>query len=425
MARWGRRGREPGTDAPSVLVIGAGFGGLATLRTLGRGGLRATMVDHNIYSTFQPLLYQVATGGLNPGDVAYPVRSFTRKYGARFRRGSLAGIDTGNRTVFLADGGQLSYDYLIIGTGVSAAYFGIEGAAKYSLGLYTRRDAIALRDHLFAGLERLSIAPEQRDVYITIVGGGATGVEVAGTLAELRNTALAIAFPEVDPARVHIRLVELGPYLLPPFAPPLRDYAYRQLVDRGVDVRLGTAIREVTPDSVIVADGQTWHTDITVWAAGVAAPEAVAHWGLPQGKGGRIIVEPDLRVKGQERIFAIGDIALIEHQPVPQLAQPALQEGRHAARQVRQLVSGQATTTFTYHDKGIMATIGRRSAVVQLPRAIRIRGTLAWLAWLALHIVTLLGNRNRISALLNLAWRYLTWAHGGGLIVGDDPPEGE
>ena len=424
MARWGRR-RQPAPDAPGVVVVGAGFGGLATLRILGRAGLRVTLVDHNIYSTFQPLLYQVATGGLNPGDVAYPVRSFTRKYGARFRRGNLTGIDTENRTVTLADGGRLGYDYLIIATGVSASHFGIEGAAKNTLGLYTRRDAIVLRDHLFAGLERMSIAPKQRDVFITIVGGGATGVEVAGTLAELRNIALAVAFPDVSRDRVHIRLVELGEHLIPPFAPQLRDYAYQQLVHRGVDVRLGTAIREVTPDSVIVADGQVMHSDLTVWAAGVAAPQAAAGWGLPQGKGGLIVVGPDLRVKGQERIFAIGDIALIEHEPAPQLAQPALQEGRHAASQIRRLVAGQPTTPFGYHDKGIMATIGRRSAVVQLPRRIRVRGTLAWLAWLALHIVTLLGNRNRISALLNLSWRYLTWARGGGLIVGDDPPEGD
>ena len=425
MPRWGRRGRPPAPDAPSVVVVGAGFAGLATLRTLTSAGMRVTLVDHNIYSTFQPLLYQVATGGLNPGDVAYPVRSFTRKYGARFRRGELTGIDPGNRTIALADGGQLSYDYLIVATGVSAAYFGIEGAAKNTLGLYTRRDAVTLRDHLMDGLERLSISAEPRDVFITVVGGGATGVEVAGTLAELRNVALAVAFPEVDRSLVHIRLVELGPYLLAPFAAPLRDYAYQQLTHRGVNIRLGTAIREVTPDSVIVADGQSLPSDITVWAAGVAAPEAAARWGLPQGRGGRIVVGPDLRVQGQERIFAIGDIALAGHEPVPQLAQPALQEGRHAAAQVLRLASGQATTAFSYHDKGIMATIGRRSAVVQLPRRIRVRGTLAWLAWLALHLITLLGTRNRISTLLNLSYRYVTWAHGGGLIVGDDPPTEE
>jgi NADH dehydrogenase len=407
--------------------VGAGFGGLATLRTLAGGGLRVTLVDQNIYSTFQPLLYQVATGGLNPGDVAYPIRSFTRKYGVRFRRGALTGIDAAAQRVTLADGGQLGYDYLILATGVSAAYFGIEGAAKNSLALYTRRDAIALRDHLMAGLERLSIADEQDkrqdNVVVTVVGGGATGVEIAGTLAELRNIALSAVLPEVDPARVHISLVELGPDLITPFQPALRDYAKQQLARRGVDVRLGTTIREVGPDSVVLADGQSLPSEITVWAAGVAAPAAIEDWGLPQGKGGRILVQPDLRVKGQERIFAIGDIALVEDAPLPQLAQPALQCGRHAAAQIRRLLTGQATTAFSYHDKGIMATIGRRSAVVQLPRGIRVRGTLAWLAWLALHLVTLMGNRNRISALINLSWRYLAWGHGGGLIVGDDPQE--
>ncbi|HEY2443197.1 MAG TPA: NAD(P)/FAD-dependent oxidoreductase [Streptosporangiaceae bacterium] len=418
-----RRRRLPAPDAARVVVVGAGFGGLSTLRTLAGAGLRITLVDQNIYSTFQPLLYQVATGGLNPGDVAYPVRSFARKYGVRFRRGSLAGIDPAARRVTLADGGQLDYDYLIIGTGVSAAFFGVEGAAKYSRALYTRRDAITLRDHLMAALEELSIADRQDDRVLTVVGGGATGVEVAGTLAELRNIALSSAFPEVDRAKLHIRLVELGADLIPPFSPSLRDYARKQLAGRGVDIRLGTTIREVTPDSVILADGESLPSDLTVWAAGVAAPAAAGGWGLPQGKGGRIVTDRDLRVKGQPRIFAIGDIALVADAPLPQLAQPAIQAGRHAATQVRRLLAGQDTTAFGYHDKGIMATIGRRSAVVQLPRGIKVTGTLAWFAWLGLHVVTLLGNRNRISALLNLSWRYLTWGHGGGLIVGDEPPD--
>jgi NADH:ubiquinone reductase (H+-translocating) len=423
VVRIGKRRRAPAPDAPSVIVVGAGFAGLATLRALARSGLRATLVDRNIYSTFQPLLYQVATGGLNPGDIAYPARSFTRKYGVRFRRGELAGIDTAARTVTLADGGRLGYDYLVIATGVTAAYFGIEGAEKYSRALYTRRDAITLRDHLMAALEEMSIASEPTELVITVVGGGATGVEVAGTLAELRNIALAAAFPEVDRARVHIRLVELGPYLIPPFDGSLRDYAYRQLEKRGVDVRLGTTIREVTSDSVIVAGGQSLPSDLTVWAAGVSAPAAVARWGLPPGRNGRIVVGPDLRVKGQDRIFAVGDIAIAENDPAPQLAQPALQEGRHAARQIARLAAGQPTEPFRYYDRGTMATIGRRSAVVELPHRVRFGGTLAWLAWLALHMVELLGNRNRFSTLLNLSWRYLTWAHGGGLIVGDDPPE--
>jgi NADH dehydrogenase len=191
---------------------------------------------------------------------------------------------------------------------------------------------------------------------------------------------------------------------------------------RGVEVRLDTTIREVSADCVMLADGTKLPSDVIVWAAGVAAPDSAARLGLPRGHGGRIIVRPDLRVEGQDRIFAVGDIALIDGQSVPQLAQPAIQEGRHAANQIRRLLTGRPTEAFSYHDKGIMATIGHRSAVVQIPHHLRIRGTLAWLAWLGLHLFTLLGNRNRISALVNLSWRYLTWSRGGGVIMGDDPP---
>jgi len=256
-------------------------------------------------------------------------------------------------------------------------------------------------------------------VTVTVIGGGATGVELAGSLADLRNIALAESFPEIDRERVHVALIEQAPALLGPFHPALRDYTRRQLVARGVDVRLGTAIAEITPSQVVLADGSPLASDVTVWAAGVAAPGAVAGWGLPQGRGGRILVGPDLRVKGQDRIFAIGDIALIEDQPLPQLAQPALQMGKHAVGQVQRLEAGQPTVPFRYRDKGIMATIGYRSAVVELPHRVRIHGTLAWLAWLALHLITLLGGRNRITALVNMSWRYLTWRHGGGFIVGD------
>jgi NADH dehydrogenase len=255
-----------------------------------------------------------------------------------------------------------------------------------------------------------------------VVGGGATGVELAGTLAELRDIALPSSFPDIDASRVHISLVEQAPELLGPYHPSLREYAHRQLSARGVDVRLDTKISEITEDRVLLADGQDLLSNLTVWAAGVSAPESAGSWNLPQGKGGRIVTGLDLRVAGHDRIFAVGDIALIEGQPLPQLAQPALQTGRHAAAQIRRLVAGQPTVPFSYHDKGTMATIGRRSAVVQLPHNIRIRGTLAWLAWLALHLVTLLGGRNRISALINLSYRYLTWSHGGGVIIGDDPP---
>ena len=414
--------RTPASGAPRVVVVGMGFGGLATVSTLTRAGLRVTLVDRDVYSTFQPLLYQVATGGLNPSDVAYPLRGFAHKYGARYHRGELRHVDADARTITLADGEQLTYDYLILATGVAAAYYGVTGADKHSFALYTRRDAVALRDQIMAGLEQLSDAERGRETSITVVGGGATGVELAGTLAELRNIALATAFPEIDRSRVHIKLVEQAPALLAGYVPSLREYAHQQLLDRGVEVRLNATIREITADHVVLADGERLHSDLTVWAAGVSGPETARDWGVPLGRGGRVEVGPDLRVSGQDRIFAIGDIALTGDHPLPQLAQPALQMGRFAAEQVVRLVAGRPVARFAYHDKGILATIGRRSAVVQLPYHVRIRGTLAWFAWLGLHLVTLLGNRNRLTALVNLSYRYLSWGHGGSVIVDGDPP---
>jgi NADH dehydrogenase len=272
------------------------------------------------------------------------------------------------------------------------------------------------------GFERLSEnADPDREFVITVVGGGATGVELAGTAAELRREVIQSTFPDVDPARVHVRLIEMAPELVMPFHPKLREYTRRQLVDRGVDIKLKTEIREVRPDCVVLSDGQDLPTDLTVWAAGVAGPHSMADWGLPLGKGGRLLVGPDLRVEGSDRIFAIGDIALNQQDPAPQLAQPAIQHGKHAAKQVGHLMRGEPTQPFRYHDRGTMATIGRRSAIVELPQGLRFTGTLAWLAWLGLHLLYLLGGRNRVSTLINLSWRYLSWGHGGGVIVGDEP----
>jgi NADH dehydrogenase len=408
-------------DVPQVVIVGAGFAGLAAARELNARKARVTVIDRNLYSTFQPLLYQVATGGLNPGDVSYPVGGFTGPRHARYIRGELASVDTEARQVKLADGRTLGFDYLILAGGVAATFFGVKGAAENTVGLYTRADAIVLRDHIMNVFEQMSADESDRDFAILVVGGGATGVELAGTLGELRDAALRATFPDVDPSRMYIRLVEMMPELLMPFEPKLRAYAQRQLARRGVDIHVGSEIREVRPHSVVLGDGREVHSDLTVWAAGVAAAPAIADWGLPQGKHGRILVQPDLRVQGQDRIFAAGDIALQPDQPSPQLAQPALQEGKHAGKQVLRLIAGQPTTPFSYHDKGTMATIGRRSAVVQFPHGTRITGTLAWFAWLGLHLFYLLGNRNRITTLINLSYRYIAWGHGGGVIVGDQP----
>ncbi len=415
-----------------VVVAGAGFAGLNVMDRLGRSGRRSspaigvTLIDRNSYSTFQPLLYQVATAGLTSADVAYPAWAAAHKAGAHFRMGEITGLDTDRREVLLADGPPVGYDYLVLATGVSAAFFGVNGAAKHSLSLYTRRDAIVLRNSLMAELERRSGSGDTKELAITVVGGGATGVELAGTLAELRNIALPAAFPELDHNRVRVRLIELGPALLGPFTDSLREYARKELLDRGVEVLLDTEIKQVDADHVLISrhggEPELMASDITAWAAGITAPEWIGELGLPTGHGGRLVTEPDLRVQGQERIFAAGDIALAGGQPLPQLAQPAIQEGRHIAAQIRRLADSRPTMPFSYKDKGIMATIGHRSAIVQLPGRVRVRGTLAWLAWLALHLLTLLGHRNRISALVNLSWRYLTWSHGGGVIIGDDPP---
>jgi NADH:ubiquinone reductase (H+-translocating) len=413
--------RKAGTG-PAVVVVGGGFAGLNAVRVLARSGARVTLVDMNVYSTFQPLLYQVATAGLTSSDVAYPLWMAAGRKGARFRKGELSGLDTDRRVVSLADRTELKYDYLIIATGVSAAFYGVPGAAENAMSLYTRRDAIALRNRLIHEFERREQGLAGPELDVTIVGGGATGVELAGTVAELRNIALHAAFPDLDRDAMRVRLIEMGPALLAPYRPSLRDYARQQLVNRGVDVLLNTAIKEVKPGSVLLADGSEHRSDLTVWAAGIAAPAAAWNSALPRGHGGRIDVGPDLRVTGQDRVFAVGDVSVSTQHPVAQLAQPAIQQGRHAAGQVARLAAGQPTEPFRYHDLGTMATIGRRSAVVELPRGIRLRGTLAWLAWLALHLVDLLGGRNRLVTLVNLSWRYLTWGRGGGIIVGDDEP---
>ncbi len=419
-----RQARRPGSpsDGPAVLVVGGGFAGISALPVLARSAARVTLVDRHVYSTFQPLLYQVATAGLTSADVAYPLWSATGRRGASFRKGELAGLDLGQRVARLDSGEKLGYDYLIIATGVSAAFFGVAGAAEHSLSLYTRRDAITLRNRLMAALERRNEGLAGPELDVTIVGGGATGVELAGTLAELRNMALPTVFPEVDRSLFRVRLIEMGPALLEPYHDRLRQYTRQQLVNRGVEVLLNTAIKEVRARSVLLADGSEHRSDITVWAAGVSGPDAGWMSGLPHGKGGRIEVTADLQVSGQDRVFAAGDVAINVQDPVAQLAQPAIQQGRHAAEQVVRRIAGQPTRPFRYHDKGIMATIGRRSAVVELRGGLRLRGTIAWFAWLGLHLIYLLGNRNRVVTLVNLAWRYLTWSRGGGVIVGDDVP---
>ena len=394
---------------PHVVVVGAGFGGISATEELSKEGFRVTLLDRFPYTTFQPLLYQVATGGLNPGDVTYALRFFAARHeGVRFRCAEVVAIDHDQQEVICDDGVRVGFDYLVIGNGITTNHFGIPGAEEYTMSMYTRAEALRVRDTIFGSLEIIAgrSDPNTSGFTVVIVGGGPTGVEMAGQLAELKTETIPSIYPELNPARVHVVLVEMTEHLLAPFDDSLRKYALKELIKRGVDVRLKTAISEVEPDRVDFKDGSSMPVDLVIWAAGVSGDPLIRDWGLPIGRAGRIEVNDDTRVVGEERIFAIGDGSVIVNNPLPQLGQPAIQMGKFAAKQIARLHRGLDTQTFSYFDKGIMATIGRGDAVLQMPAGIRMKGVPAWVGWIALHIAYLLGGRNRMQTLINLGSRY-------------------
>jgi NADH:ubiquinone reductase (H+-translocating) len=409
---------------PHVVVVGAGFGGLSATDELSKEGFRVTLLDRFPYNTFQPLLYQVATGGLNPGDVTYSLRFYAARHeGVRFRCAEVIDIDHDQQEVVCDDGVRVGFDYLIIGNGITTNHFGIPGAAEYTMSMYTRAEALRVRDTIFGSLEIIAgrADPNTSGFTVVIVGGGPTGVEMAGQLAELKTMTIPSTYPELNPARVHVVLVEMTDHLLGPFDDALRKYALRELIKRGVDVRLNTAISEVEPDRVDFKDGSSMPVDLVIWAAGVSGDPDVREWGLPIGRAGRIEVNDDTRVVGEERIFAIGDASVIVNSPLPQLGQPAIQMGKFAAKQIARLHRGLETQTFSYFDKGIMATIGRGDAVLQMPIGLKLKGVLAWVGWIVLHIAYLLGGRNRVQTLINLGSRYFG-PRRSNAIVGDVLP---
>ncbi|MDE9364731.1 NAD(P)/FAD-dependent oxidoreductase [Luteipulveratus sp. YIM 133132] len=407
---------------PRVVVLGGGFGGMAAVKHLRNADVDVLLIDRRSYTTFQPLLYQVATGGLNPGDVTFALRAFTSRYdNADFLRATVTGVDTDAQQVQLEGLDPVPYDFLVVSVGVTANFFGIEGAQENARPIYTRQDAITVRDRIFTSIENAAQARSgKRETSVVVVGGGPTGVEMAGALAELRNGAVPVAFRTLGIDQVHIVLVEMLDHVLSPFAPNLQEYAARELRERGVDVRLGTSVQQVTPDAVVVKrpDGEqeTIPSVMTVWATGITAGPVVGSWGLPTGKGGAIEVQPDLSVKGLPNVFAAGDVA---GAGLPQVAQPAIQGGKHAAQQIKHLLAGEPTTKFSYFDKGTMATIGRSDAVVQLPVGVKLRGSIGWLSWLGLHLIELMGGRNRVAAMVNLATRYYSWPRSVNVVVGD------
>jgi NADH dehydrogenase len=411
---------------PDVVVIGAGFGGLAVARELAGTDVHVTIVDQHNYHTFQPLLYQVATAGLNAADVAYAVRGiFHEQPNVTFRQAIVTGVDWEQGTLELDHGRSpaLAFDQLVVAAGATANYFGIEGAEQHGLALYSLTDAIALRNHVLARFEVADADPEliaDGALTFVVVGGGPTGIEVAGALSELFTMVLRRDFHTLDVSRARVLLVEMADRLLQPFSAKSQQHALDRLRDMGVEVCLEESVTKVTPTRVHLASGRTVPAHTLVWAAGVHAHPLAAALGVATGRGGRIVVDEDLRIAGHPNAFAIGDIAAIADRTgglLPMLAPVAMQSGAHAAHEIVQAMRGDAPRPFRYRDKGTMATIGRRAAVAELPLRIRLSGTPAWLAWLGLHLVFLVGFRNRLSVFLNWAWSYITWDRGPRLII--------
>lgn len=410
-------------DRRRVVILGAGFGGINAARGLAEAPVDVTIVDPNNFHTFQPLLYQVATAGLNAADVAYVVRGvFHDQPNVEFHQGSVVAVDW-HRSVAVCDGGhELPFDHLVVAAGSTTNFFGVEGAAEHAFPLYTLSDAARLRNHVISRFERAAIDPaliDRGELTLVVVGGGPTGVEVAGALAELIDAVLRDDYHHLDVDRARVVLLEQAHQLLTPFSPGSREYARQVLERRGVEVRPGTVVARITPDEVELGDGGTIATRTVVWAAGVQARPLAGRLGVPQGRGGRVTVQPDLSIPGRPHAFCIGDMADIDDGRggrLPQLAQVAIQGGRHVARQIVRQIEGRPTEPFRYVDKGTMATIGRRAAVAELAGGLKLRGGLAWVAWLVLHLVYLMGMRNRVSVLVNWAWNYLTWDRGPRLI---------
>ncbi|WP_370327247.1 NAD(P)/FAD-dependent oxidoreductase [Euzebya sp.] len=399
-----------------VVVVGAGFGGLTTARALAGQDVAVEVVDRRNHHLFQPLLYQVATAGLEPSDIAYAVRGIVkRQRNVRFTSAEVVGADLDAKVLHTASGRDIGYDHVVLAAGARTATFGVPGVDEHAFGLKSLEDALGIRQHLLEQFERCAADPSLVDegaLNVVVVGGGPTGVEMAGSISELFNRVLRADYPELDLTRAQVQLVEMVPNLLMPFAEPLQDHAAEQLRERGVLLRLGDAVEEITAEGVVMEGGEVIPAATVIWAAGVQAEPLGELFGLETSKGGRIVVEGDLSVPGHPDVFVIGDLAAAtdrEGNPLPQLAPVAMQQGRYVADVLADRTAGRSSKPFRYRDKGTMATIGRRAAVAQLPLGLRFTGSLAWLAWLVLHIYFLIGFRNRASVLLNWAWNYVTW----------------
>jgi NADH dehydrogenase len=408
---------------PHVVVVGGGFAGVAAVKAFAGENVRVTLLDRRVYNTFQPLLYQVATGGLNPGDVTYFLRGLRLgQKNIRVVHEHLAGIDHERKRIRLLNDEHIDFDYLILANGVTTNFFGTPGAKENAFPMYSRSQAVKIRDALFVRLEEAAHTPGTDDgLRVIVVGGGATGVEVAGAFAELRTAGLRPAYPEIHGDAFEVTIVQRGTDVLKSFPKRLREYTVSELERRGVQLHLGAGVAEVHPDGVTLTDGTKLYSDLTIWSTGVRPHEEVDDWDLPRGDGGRVLVGRDLQVDGRPGVFAVGDIA-ITPDDLPQLAQPAIQSGKQAAKNVLALIDGKPMKHLRYFDKGTMAVIGRRAAIADILGKIQLTRGTAWLAWLFVHIMGLIGPRNRLTTLAGIVTRYGFPFHRKQIpIVGDVP----
>jgi NADH dehydrogenase len=411
-------------SVPHVVIVGGGFGGLSAARALRASPVRVTVLDRRNHHVFQPLLYQVATAALSPGDIAYPIRAILRRQkNADVLLADATAVHAARRTLVLRDG-SLDYDFLVLAAGATHSYFGHDDWEKAAPGLKSLEDALEIRRQFLLAFEKAEREPDpaKRRTLLTfvLVGGGPTGAELAGAMAEISRHVLVSDFRTIDPRDARILLVEAGPRILPSFPPELSSKAQATLERLGVEVRTGSAVTGIGPGWVAIG-GERLKAATIVWSAGVAAAPLARSLGAPLDKAGRVLVEPDLSVPAHPEIFAIGDLAAFLHQtgkPLPGVAQVAIQQGRHAAKNILRKIAGQTTLPFHYRDPGNLAVLGRAAAIADLGR-VRLAGFPAWLFWCFVHILYLIGFRNRFIVLFEWAWAFFRNERGARLITGD------
>ncbi len=419
---------------PRVIIVGAGFAGLNTAKALKHAPVDVLLIDAHNFHTFQPLLYQVATAALESGDIAHQVRNvFRHQANLRFRMGRVTGVDYDAKQVELEDGDLLPYDFLVLANGAVYNDFGTQGVREHAFVLKDLDKAVKLRGHVLSRFERAAVDPSLIDegaLTFVIVGAGPTGVEMAGALVELFQRVLPPEYPELDLRVARVVLVEMGPEVLPTFGPGSRRYAERVVRQRGVDVRLRSAVVSVTDEGITLKSGEFIPCQTVIWAAGVRGHPLGEELGVPLERGFRVPVEPDLSLPGRPDVFVVGDLSGAKDAggaPLPQVAQVAIQGGRHAARTIVKRLQGRQAEPFVYRDLGNMAIIGRSAGVAELsPRllGLRLRGFVGWLGWLFLHLIYLPGFRNRLSAFVSWAYNFFTYDRHARLILAMGPGRG-